>query len=121
MADPMNLQDIVREMRERSYQIDAALNFLRSVIVKAAEAEHDFRKEKAIRFLAADGAVAQREAAADLATVHLRKERDIASGMKDAAMEAVRSRRAQLSAVQSVANAFKAEIEFARTEPGGRP
>jgi hypothetical protein len=54
---------------------------------------------------------------ADSAAVHLRKARDIAEGMKMAALEAVRSRRAQLSAVQSIANAVKAETEFARTGP----
>jgi hypothetical protein len=104
VADYPTVGELVAEMRERSRQLDSALDFLKTVTVQAAEAEHDYRKERSLRFLAAEGSAAVREVVADSAAVHLRKARDIAEGMKMAALEAVRSRRAQLS-------------EFARTGP----
>lgn len=92
-----------------------------------AEAESEYRKGKAIAWLScpkyrSDGdkvQAAEREAWVDGETADLRKARDLAEGLRQAALEAVRSRRTQLSALQSLMAANRAEAEFARTGPGG--
>jgi hypothetical protein len=47
----------------------------------------------------------------------LRHRRDLADGQRLAALEACRSRRTQLSALQSLLAAHKSEADFARTGP----
>jgi hypothetical protein len=60
------------------------------------------------------GTVAEREAHVYALVGDFRRTRDLADGQKLAALEAVRSRRAQLSAVQSILSAYRAEAELAR-------
>lgn len=60
---------------------------------------------------------ARREAWVNAQCADLRKARDLAEAMKQAALESVRSRRAQLSAIQTFANAHREEAAFVRTGP----
>lgn len=119
MADTVH--DVISEMRRLSDQLDAALAFLREKIEATATAENVYRQavgHEWVKVLAADeGTAAFKDAQVKAATADKRMARDIADGMRHAAIEAVRSRRTQISALQSVANAMKAEAEFSRTGP----
>lgn len=88
-----------------------------------AKTERTYRLARSTAYLAAHGGtVAEREAHADQATADLRYERDMAEGLKVSALEAVRSNRTILSAIQTLAGLYKAEAEFDRTGPDwGRP
>lgn len=105
-----------------SQLIDAGIASLRDFAQKYADAEAAYRQGKAEAWVRCprdeagerDWTAARREAWVDAQTAELRRERDLAEAMKQAALEAVRSRRAQLSSVQTFANAERAEMELAR-------
>lgn len=103
------------EMRRLAGLLDAALAFLRDQTVEYAESEDVYRMARAKAYLEASGTVDERKATADLATSVERRRAHLADGMRQAAIEAVRSRRAQISALQSLLNAHRAEAEFTRT------
>ena len=84
----------------------------------AAEADRDYRCAKAKAYLKAFGTVAALEAQAAVEISQLRFEAKLAEDLELSALEAVRSRRSQLSATQSLANAVRAEAELARVGPG---
>jgi hypothetical protein len=114
----VNLPEMTTEMLRLSKLLDDALAYLRRSTEEYAEAEHAYRLSKATAWVDAPaGTVAEREARINGATAGLRKQRDLAEGMKQAALEAVRSRRAQLSAIQTLSNAHREEAALARTEP----
>jgi hypothetical protein len=121
--------DLNPRLIEASHELDAALHEHTEVVVEAAEAERVYSRSKAIAYLQANGkTVSEREANAELLEVRgsetlsdVRHTRDLTEGLKVAALEAVRSRRAQLSAIQTMANLTKAEAEFARTGPQEGP
>lgn len=100
-----------------SRSLDEALSYLRQMASEYAVAEDKYRMAKATSYLEAAGTVDARRAQVDLATSTERVAAHIAEGMKQAALEAVRSRRQQLSALQSLLSAHRAEAEFARTSP----
>lgn len=103
--------------------IDAGIASLRDFAQRYADAEAAYRKAKAEAWARCprdeagerDWTAARRESWVDAQTADLRRERDLAEAMKQAALEAVRSRRGQLSAVQTFANAEREEAAFART------
>lgn len=111
----MTTQEMVEEMLRLSKLLDDALEFLKRQTVEYAKAEDAYRMLKAEAFLKASGTVADRNASADLLTSQQRQAAHLTDGMRQAALEAVRSRRAQLSALQTIANGARAEAEFART------
>lgn len=114
----MNLPELTTEMLRLSKLLDDALGYLRRSTEEYAEAEHAYRLAKASAWIEAPaGTVAEREARINGATASMRRTRDLADGMKSAAMEAVRSRRAQLSALQTLAGAYREEAQLARTGP----
>lgn len=63
------------------------------------------------------GTVPEREAYVDGLTADARFRRDLADNMRRVGMEAVHSRRAQISLLQSLATAYRAEAEYTRTSP----
>ncbi len=71
--------------------------------VEAAEAEVDYKKAFALALLRADGSVAQREAEATLKADEELRKRRAAEAVRDSCLEAMRSLRAQLSALQTLA------------------
>lgn len=108
--------------------VDESLAFMRVAAREFAEAEDSYRLTQASHMLAArnqDGVKTadERKAWVDLQTSDERQRAHLAADMKDAAKEAARSRRAQLSAFQTWLNSQRAEAEFSRTSPypGGRP
>ena len=108
------------ELRRLSGLLDDALSYLRRQTGELAEAEERYRKDKADAWVRVDRegtTAAEREAQVNGLTAGARKERDLAEGMRQAALEAVRSRRTQISALQSLLSADRAEAEFARTVP----
>jgi hypothetical protein len=114
----MNIGQYIQDVTYFSDLLDNGLKVLRESSVEVANAEFDYRKAKAIAWQTAPaGTVPMREAWVDAETAEQRQRLDLAEGSRSAALEAVRSRRQQLSAIQSLLAAHKAEAEFARTGP----
>jgi prephenate dehydrogenase len=119
------MTDSTAEMIRLSRLIDEALDELRTQAVKVAEMEHSYRYSRARAWSMVERTdrngvkrlAAEIEADVDGITADLRMYRDQAEALRQAALEAVRSRRQQLSAWQSWMAADRAEAEFARTAP----
>lgn len=110
LITPSQLRD---EMLRLSRELDSAHEELINASRKWAESENTYRLAKANAFLASSGTVQARSAAVDKATSDERRSAHLAEALKVAALENVRNRRAQLSALQSVANAIRSEVEMA--------
>lgn len=110
------------QLLQLSAQLNEALSRLHTRVIEYANAERDYRKARARAWVETpktkDTVAAQREAAVDAATADERRDRDIADGLRQAELEAVRSRRAQISALQTLMNGYRAEAEFVRTTGG---
>jgi hypothetical protein len=113
----MDLETLAGEARRLSSLIDRGVQALLASSVKLADAEHEYRLAKARAYLATVGTVAEREAETYGAVGDLRRARDLADGERLAALEAIRSRRTQLSALQSLLAAYRSEADLARTGP----
>jgi hypothetical protein len=123
----VNLVEAATEMKRLSRLIDAGIEAMREQSVTLADAEHAYRQAKSeawVRCPTDDHGIkagerlwtaARREAWVAAETADLRRTRDIADGMKHAAVEAVRARRGQLSALQTLVNSHTAEAEFVRS------
>jgi hypothetical protein len=110
------LAPMIEEAQRLSALLDAGLKALREASRDYAQAEHDYRRARATALLESpSGTVAEREASADLHSADQRLARDTADGMRTAALEAVRSRRQQLSALQSLLAAHREEAAYGRT------
>jgi hypothetical protein len=111
----MDLETLTAEAWRLSQLLDRGIIALRDAAVAYAEAEHEYRTQNAMAYLETEsGTVAEREAHVYALVGDFRRLRDLADGQKLAALEAVRSRRAQLSALQSILSAHRAEAELAR-------
>jgi hypothetical protein len=111
----MDLEALTAEAWRLSQLLDKGIMALRDAAVAYAEAEHEYRSQNAIAYLETEsGTVAEREAHVYGRVGDYRRRRDLADGQKLATLEAVRSRRAQLSALQSILSAHRAEVELAR-------
>lgn len=118
MGDTMNPIELAEELQRLSTLVDQSLAYLKDKTIEYAQAEDEYRMSKAKALLNADAStVADREAHAVLATSAERQRAHLAEGMQRAALEAVRSRRAQLSAIQTLVNLFKAEIDMTTYGP----
>jgi hypothetical protein len=114
----MTLGELVAEAGRLSGKIDAGVQHLAAAAKKAAQAEMDYRQAKSVAWLQArEGTVPERQAHVDAAVSDKRFARDLADGERVAALEALRSRRAQLSALQSISAAWRAEAEHAKFGP----
>jgi hypothetical protein len=114
----MNVEMLTEEALRLSGLIDKGVAALAQASVTFADAEHHYRLAKAKAYLSSpDGTVAEKEAHVYELVGDLRHARDLADGQRVAALEAVRSRRGQLSALQSLLAAHKSEADFARTGP----
>lgn len=112
------LRDLTREMLRLSAALDQSQAHLENCVGTEAKAENEYRKARANAWLGAEGrTVAEREARVDKVTHDERHAAHLAAGMTKAALESVRNRRTQLSVLQTVANAHRAEADFARTGP----
>ena len=123
------LDDAQTEMLRLSRAIDAGIEFSKQHAIELSEAEATYRKAKAQAWITCpnddpgvkagerEWTAARREAWVNAQTADLRKARDLAEAMRDAAREAVRARQTQLSAWQTLVRAHQAEAEFVRTTP----
>lgn len=110
----MTLNEMIHESDRLSKLIDAGIKALVDASVEMAHAEHASRKAVARAWeLAPKGTVPQREAWVESETADEQLALDLAESKRYNALEAVRSRRAQLSALQSIMAAHRAEAELA--------
>lgn len=111
----MDLETLTAEAWRLSQLLDKGIMALRQAAADYAEAEHEYRSRNAMAYLETEsGTVAEREAHVYALVGDFRRLRDVADGQKLAALEAVRSRRAQLSSIQAILYAHRAEAELAR-------
>lgn len=118
----MTPDEMAAEMSRLSKLLDDALAYSGRQVKEYADAEADYRKAKGeawvrVRLEMPSATVPERSAWVEASTSELRKRRDICDGMRQVGIEAIRSRRSQISACQSLMAAAKAEAEFARTAP----
>lgn len=86
--------------------------------LEAAEAEALFKKRAAEEFLlAGEGSVAEREAKAESQVAELRQKHLVTAALAKSALEALRARQNQLSALQTIAGAYREEARLGRTRP----
>lgn len=108
-----DLHQYAEEMHRLAGLLDSGLTALRTAGTELAQAEHDYRLAKAQAFATAPaGTVPEREAHVNSVCAPQRQARDLAEYLRVAALEAVRSRRTQLSALQTLLNAHKAEADM---------
>lgn len=112
MTAPASLVEMTAEMYRLSRLLDAGLDFMRENAAELAEAEHDYRLARASAWGRVEGTAKEREDHVNALTAVQRKRRDTAEHMRQAALESVRSRRTQVSALQSLLNAHRAEAEI---------
>lgn len=105
--------DLQATSKELLSECDVLAKTARDYAVK----ENAYRLAKANAFLKSEGTVDARKARVDKICERERLESHIAEGILDATRERVRSLRAVLSALQTIANSHKAEADFDRTGP----
>jgi tRNA A-37 threonylcarbamoyl transferase component Bud32 len=111
----MTLNEMIHETERLSKLIDAGIAALVQASADMAHSEHALRKATAVAWVEApNGTVPFKEAWVESATADEKLAFDIAESGRYNALEAVRSRRAQLSAIQSIMAAYRAEAELTR-------
>jgi hypothetical protein len=113
----VNAADLNVQLLEAADRLRGSLADLETRSVNYAKAERSYRLAKSTAYLATTGTVGEREAHAESAINELRYQRDLADGLRTSALEAVRSNRGVLSAVQTLANLYREEASFDRTGP----
>lgn len=81
----------------------------RKVAVEAAHAEVAYRRSYAVEYLRSEGTVQQREATASIKAGEEYAARKNAEAIRDAVLEGMRSIRAQISALQTLARMEEAQ------------
>lgn len=127
----IDMLEVADEMARLSRLIDQGLAAMRDQARELADSESAYRKAKSDAWMVCpndppgtkpadkDWTSAKREAWVNGQTADLRHRRDLADALRQAALEAVRSRRTQVSALQTLLNAEQEEARFARTAPEG--
>lgn len=114
----MILEEAIAEFNRLNRLLEAGLEMLREAPESLAKAEAEYRRAKAKAWVEhTEGTAKEREALVDAATAGLRYDRDIAEGLRRAAFESVRSRQTQISALQTLVNAHRAEAELTGKGP----
>lgn len=111
----MNAADLNRQLLDAVKVLRESMDDLERRAVDYARGEKEYRKAKAIAYLASHGTVAEREARAEDAINELRYRRDLAEGLRKSGIEAVQSNRAVVSAIQTIARLYTEEAAFDRT------
>lgn len=99
--------------------LDQANTAVRDRGRKTAEAERDYREARAQAWLSAEGTAREREDVVNALTADSRYARDLADADRQAALEAVRNYRSQLSALQTISGLERELAAFDRTGPQG--
>ena len=110
----MNAAELTVAMLDAKRELDEAHEEHRRCAIAAAVADRAFRLAKATAVLASSGTVQQRDAHMEQATADLRYEAKLADDLLTSALEAIRSRRQVISALQSLAAAQREEAHLAR-------
>lgn len=113
MSELFTPRDLTNEMIRLSRRLDSDHESLTQASHDYAAAENAYRMARAQAYLRSKGTVDERRSFVDLETENQRIAAHTTEGLKVAALERVRSTRAQLSALQSVANAVRSEVEMA--------
>lgn len=114
MSAVITPRDLVDELLRISKELDSAHDHLVQASRQAADTERDYRKMRATAYVRIQAkTVGEREAQVDLMCNQERHEAHLAEALKVAALEKVRSLRAQLSAAQSIASSVRVEAELA--------
>lgn len=115
----MNLDEYDAERRDLNQKINAGITSMAEAGARLAQAEHDYRRFRMELWAKAPtGTVPERQAWVDGNAARMRMLRDQAEFDRDVAREAQRSRRQQMSALQTLLAAHRAEAEYVRTGPG---
>lgn len=96
-----------------SQRLDAAHEELVRLVNDEAKTEHEYRKARANSYLSTSGTVGEREAHTDKTVADERYRAHLAAGLAKSQLEAVRSIRAQMSALQTMASATREEMKMA--------
>lgn len=111
----MDINQLGNEIFRLSALLEKGIASLLDASKRSSHAEHKLRMSVSKAWVEAPkGTVPQREAWVEAQTADEKLELDLADADRYTALEAVRSRRAQLSALQSVMAAHRAEVELAR-------
>jgi hypothetical protein len=102
------------ELVRLSHLLDEAQKELDHWTREYAVTENNYRKRKAQVYLATEGTIEYRKMTVDNNSEHERVAAHLAEGLKVAALENVRNRRAQLNACQTRCNNIKTEMELSR-------
>ena len=114
----MILSDAAEEVRRLSHLLNAGLEMLQTSAEDVASAEQAYRKARAKAWVEiTEGTAGFREARVDGQTANLRYKRDVAEGMRRAALESVRARSTQISMIQTLLNAHRAEASISARGP----
>ncbi len=109
----MTLTEMIHESERLSRLIDAGIESLVTASKDMAHAEHALRRATAVAWAKApSGTVPFKEAWVESEAADEKLVFDLAETQRYNALEAVRSRRAQLSALQSIMAAYRAEAEL---------
>jgi hypothetical protein len=114
------MRDVAARIRAYADLLDGALSYAKKAAAEYADSDDAYRVAHARAFVEAkdDGSTdALAKAKADLLTEGIRKRARLAEAMNKMAQEAIRSRRTQISAEQSLLNVHKSEADYGRTGP----
>ena len=111
------LKNLNDDLESTSKELLAECDELAKTARDYAVKENAYRLAKAKAMLKAEGTVDMKKAQVDEICQRERLDSHIAEGLLDATRERVRSLRAVLSALQTIANSHKAEADFDRTGP----
>lgn len=113
-----SLHNLNEDLQSTSKELLEECDILTELAHEYATKENAYRLAKAVAMLKAEGkTVDLKKAEVDVICEKERLASHIAEGMLDATRERVRSLRAVLSAMQTIAGSHKAEAQFERTGP----
>lgn len=115
MSNVFTSHDAILELNRLCERINGLDGELRECATTLALRDHEYKRAYARAYVAAEGPVKERECRADIATENEYLALKVAEAQHQVTRDAMFSVRAQLTALQSIANALRAELEL-----GGR-
>jgi hypothetical protein len=112
--NPSELNDMLHAAAADLYE---AHRLLEERVKSSATADRAWRLARAKAYARTQGTVAERDAEVELETGDKRYEAKLSEDLRVAGLEGVRSRRAILSAYQSIAALTRSEMDFAKYGP----
>lgn len=118
MTKEIGIANLTKDLQSTSKELLSECDALTDAAREYANQENAYRLAKAKAMLKAEGkTVDMKKAEVDIICEKERLTAHLAEGILDATRERVRSLRAVLSALQTIAGSYKAEAEFSRTGP----